>query len=304
MEIQHKWVYITRICRYCTQRKNGKAMTYMAQITSNNPACILFLIDQSASMADSFCARESNTSKADAVADAINNLLRNLTIKCAKGEGIRDYYEVGVIGYGSSVGSAFKGELAGQGFVPISQVANNPFRVEERIKKIDDGAGGLVDQKVRFPVWFESSAGGGRPMCQALNLARGSLTDWLNQHPSSFPPIVINITDGESNDGDPTSEAEAIRDLSSDDGNVLLFNLHLSSQHTKSVEFPDSVENLTDKNAKRLFRMSSLLPDFLQDFYRQEDYSVSKKTRGFVFNADIFSVIRFLDIGTRPSSVK
>ena len=115
---------------------------------------------------------------------------------------------------------------------------------------------------------------------------------------------MINITDGESNDGDPTSEAEAIRDLSSDDGNVLLFNLYLSSQHTKPVEFPDSVENLTDKNAKILFRMSSLLPDFLQDFYRQEDYSVSKKTRGFVFNADIFSVIRFLDIGTRPSSVK
>ena len=151
-------------------------MSYTAGISRTNPSCFLFLIDQSGSMADKFGAGESSKSKADAVADAINNLLRNLTIKCAKGEGIRDYYEVGVIGYGSSVGSAFKGELAGQGFVPISQVANNPFRVEERIKKIDDGAGGLVDQKVRFPVWFESSAGGGRPMCQALNLARGSLT--------------------------------------------------------------------------------------------------------------------------------
>jgi hypothetical protein len=282
----------------------GILMSYTAEISRSNPSCFLFLIDQSGSMADSFGAGESSKSKADAVADAINNLLRNLTIKCAKGEGIRDYYEVGVIGYGSSVGSAFKGELDGQGFVPISQVANNPFRIEERIKKIDDGAGGLVDQKVRFPVWFESSAGGGTPMCQALNLARGSLTDWLNRHPSSFPPIVINITDGESTDGDPTSEAEAIRDLSSDDGNILLFNLHLSSQRTKPVEFPDSVEALPDQYAKLLFSLSSLLPPYMQDFARQENYSVSERTRGFVFNADIVSVIRFLDIGTRPSNLR
>ena len=153
-------------------------------------------------------------------------------------------------------------------------------------------------------MWFESSADGGTPMCQALNLARGSLTDWLNQHPSSFPPIVINITDGESNDGDPTSEAEAIRYLSSDDGNVLLFNLHLSSQRTKPVEFPDSVETLPDEYAKLLFSSSSLLPSYMQDFARQENYSVSERTRGFVFNADIVSVIRFLDIGTRPSNLR
>jgi hypothetical protein len=281
-------------------------MSYTTQITRNNPACILFLLDQSSSMSEILDPEKSSKSKADALADAINSILRSLTIKCAKVDGIRDYYEVGVIGYGSSVGSAFKGELAGQDFIPISQIAKNPFCVEERIRKIDDGAGGLVDQKVRFPVWIESSAGGGKPMRQALNLARESLIDWLNQHPSSFPPIVINITDGESNDDDPTNAAGAIRDLSSDDGNVLLFNLHISSQRTKLVEFPDSLENLTDKNAKHLFKISSLLPDSLQDFYRQEDYSVSKKTRGFISTADTISVIQFLDIiiATRPSNIK
>jgi len=287
-------------------------MPYTSEISRTNPSCFLFLIDQSGSMSDPFGAGESigaeeprkPKSKADAVADAINNLLRNLTIKCAKSEGIRDYYEVGVIGYGSSVGTAFKGELAGQGFIPISKIANNPFQIEERIKRIDDGAGGLVDQKVRFPVWFESAAGGGTPMCKALNLAKVSLTEWLNQHPSSFPPIVINITDGESGDGDPTSEAEAIKALSNDDGNVLLFNLHLSSERAKPVKFPDSVEALHDKYANLLFRLSSLLPTYMQDFARQENYSVSERTRGFVFNADIVSVIQFLDIGTRPSNLR
>jgi hypothetical protein len=31
---------------------------------------------------------------------------------------------------------------------------------------------------------------------------------------------------------------------------------------------------------------------------------VSDGMRGFVFNADIVSVIRFLDIGTRPSNLR
>ena len=84
-------------------------MTYSAEISRQNPSCFLFLIDQSGSMSDPFGAGGSSKSKADAVADAINRLLSNLVIKCAKSEGIRDYYDVGVLGYGANVGSAFSG---------------------------------------------------------------------------------------------------------------------------------------------------------------------------------------------------
>ena len=35
-----------------------------------------------------------------------------------------------------------------------------------------------------------------------------------------------------------------------------------------------------------------------------EGYPVTDGSRGFVFNADIVSVIRFLDIGTRPSNLR
>lgn len=117
-------------------------MPYSAEISRTNPSCFLFLIDQSGSMSDTF-GTETQKKKADGVADAINRLLQNLTIKCAKSEGVRDYYEVGVIGYGSSVGPAFSGALAGRNLVPISQVAVSPARVEERTKKVDDGAGVL-----------------------------------------------------------------------------------------------------------------------------------------------------------------
>jgi len=64
---------------------------------------------------------------------------------------------VGVLGYGSSVGPAFGGALSGKELASISEIANSPVRVEERAKKVDDGAGGLVDQKVRFPIWFDAT---------------------------------------------------------------------------------------------------------------------------------------------------
>jgi hypothetical protein len=91
-------------------------------------------------------SRTSGRKKADALADAINHLLQNLVIRCAKEEGIRDYFSIGVIGYGNKVGPAFAGSLAGREIVPISDVGNMPARVEERIKKSDDVAGGILEQ--------------------------------------------------------------------------------------------------------------------------------------------------------------
>jgi hypothetical protein len=279
-------------------------MAYTAEISRTNPSCFLFLIDQSGSMDDPFAAGEPQRKKADGVADAINRLLQNLVIKCAKSEGVRDYYYAGVLGYGSSVGPAFAGSLSGRELTSISEIAEYPARVEERTKKVDDGAGGIVDQTVKFPIWFDAVARGGTPMCETLRRAETILSTWVTEHPDCFPPIVINITDGESTDGDPTPAAEAVRRVSSSDGETLLFNVHLSSHGASPIEFPDSEAGLPDKYAELLFRTSSLLPSYMQNVARQEGYKVSDGSRGFVFNADRVSVIRFLDIGTRPSNLR
>ena len=57
-------------------------MPYTAEISRTNPSCFLFLIDRSGSMEDKF--PDSGKAKAEGVADAINRLLQNLVIKCAK----------------------------------------------------------------------------------------------------------------------------------------------------------------------------------------------------------------------------
>src|SRR6516162_9726029 len=110
-------------------------MPYTAEISRANPSCFLFLIDQSRSMARPFGGQRGIV-KAQGVANAVNRVMQNLVLKCTKSDGIRDYFYVGVIGYGAKVGPAFSGGLAGQGLVRISDVADKPLRLEERSKKI------------------------------------------------------------------------------------------------------------------------------------------------------------------------
>lgn len=279
-------------------------MPYSAEISRTNPSCFVFLIDQSFSMEDSWGAGEGTRQKAEGVSDAINRLLQNLVIRCSKEEGIRDYYHVGVVGYGEKVGPALGGSLAGRAFVPISEIGDNPGKIETRTQKEDDGAGGILEREVQFPVWFEPVARGGTPMCQAFTQAQGVVKQFLAQYPDSFPPIVINITDGEATDGDPRNVAKVLCDMKSNDGNVLLFNLHVSTQTGAAVLYPDDPDGLADEFAKLLFSMSSELPDYMLSFAQQEGLPALPGSRGFVFNADMVSVINFLDIGTRPSNLR
>ena len=252
-----------------------------------------------------FPSEEGKKAKSEGLADAINRLLQNLVIKCAKSEGIRDYYEVGVLGYGGGgIGPAFGGHLAGKELVPVSMIGKNPIRVEERTRKMDDGAGGIITQKVKFPIWFEPKALGGTPMCEALDRAGNVLSKWILAHQKSFPPIVINITDGRPTDGNPVRAATDLMTLATNDGPVLLFNLLISSARMKPVEFPENDVQLNDEVARLLFGISSPLPEYMRKMLADEGVNSSLNSRGFVFNADLVSVICFLDIGTRPSNMR
>jgi hypothetical protein len=219
-------------------------------------------------MSDPF-GGEPGRSKAARLADAVNRLLFELTIRCTKDqtEGVRNYYDVGVIGYGGSggrVGSALQGNLIGRDLVPIQEVADNPARLEDRQRQVEDGTGGLVTETVRFPIWLDAVADNGTPMCAALEHACSTLEPWVGVHADAFPSIVINLTDGEATDGDPRPPAEALRQLATRDGNVLLFNAHLSSRPGAAILYPDSENNLPDDFARQLFQMSSPLPPHIQ----------------------------------------
>jgi hypothetical protein len=279
-------------------------MSYSAEISRSNPTCFIFVLDQSGSMTDLLGGGEVPLRKADFLADVANRTLHDLIIRCTKTEEIRNYYHVAVIGYGGAVVSAFTGPLAKRELVPIAEVADSPARIDTKSKKIPDGAGGLVEQQVKFPIWVDPQGNGGTPMCEALNQVKTMLTAWLAEHPFSFPPTVLHITDGESTDGDPTAIGQTITSLSSTDGNVLVYNCHISSQRAPKIEFPAVADTLPNDYARTLFKMSSILPEQFRKTASQIGVSVQEGSRGFVFNADATALVQFFDIGTRPSDLR
>ena len=280
-------------------------MPYSAEISRRQPSCFLFLVDQSGSMAESFGATPHEAiQKAQAVTDAVNRLLDSLGQRCVKVNEISAYFDVCVIGYSSEVASAFEGILEGKFLAPISKIYENPNELEKRIQRIPDGMGGAIEVFNDFPVWFKPAAGGGTAMRSVFDLSRTILQEWIERHPHSYPPTVINITDGESTDGDPTEEAQLLKQLRTSDGAVVLYNIHLSSESTQAIAFPNTPEVLTDHYAKRMFELSSMLPRAAQRAAEKEGYKVSIDSRAFMFNADPVKLIQFLEIGTRTENLR
>lgn len=281
-------------------------MPYTAEISRSNPSCFLFVIDQSGSMSDSYA--DNGMSKADALAGVINNMLQGLVLKCAKGDsdnpmGIRNYFHVGVIGYGGNgVALSLNGKNHNQGLLSISDIGNNPMKIEERAKKVPDGAGGLVETTVKFPIWFDPIATGGTPMKAAFVKANEIISDWLQQNPNCFPPVVIHITDGESTDGSPLEEMNRLKQLASTDGNVVLFNLHTHARSPISITFPGSEVALPDQYAEMLFEGSSVLPDlFKKVAFNDYGMKLQNDAKAFLLNGAYEVIIMALEIGTRAS---
>ena len=277
-------------------------MPYQAEISRVNPTAFVFLIDQSGSMADSFRQGEIRLPKAQALADTLNNLLNELNMRCSKDGGVYEYYALTLIGYGGVAGPAWSGALAGRFEVPITEVSAIPARIEQREKTLSDGAGGLVKESVFFPIWIEPVASGGTPMCAALNLARDHLAGWIAQHPTAYPPIIFNITDGMSTDGDPSALAAALRDLGTNDGKVLMANIHLSATSPFPVRYPASADDLppNDPYARLLWEMSSpLLPQWVEQLTDLTGLELTQDNRCFVFNAGLEDMIQLLEIGTK-----
>ncbi len=257
-------------------------MAYTAEISQANPTCFLFLVDQSGSMRRRFGPR-ANCTKAEGLADTINRLISTLVSRCEQGEYIVNRYFLGLIGYGDEAELGFPVDgLAGEVLQPVSEVGCKPLRSGEA-----------------YDVWLEPKAEGKTRMCMALQAAGEAVAGFIAQHPACYPPIVINISDGAATDGDPAPVAMALRQTASQDGNVLLLNVHISDSVQGPVLFPADERLLPDDFARALFRISSPLPVTMIQAAQGQEIPIVEGARGFAFNADLASLVGFLDIGTR-----
>lgn len=288
-------------------------MAYTAEISRAAPVAFVFLLDQSASMQDRFGGSDARgdaaPSKAVVLAETVNRLLQALVLRCAKEDGVRDYFHVGVIGYGERLQPLLvpaDDQPSVGGLVPLSHLAERPLRLDTRVRRVPDGQGGYAEQRRRIPVWFDPHARGGTPMCEALALATDAVRTWGDAFPHAFPPVVLNVTDGEATDGDPLRAALRLRSYGTDDGEALLFNVHLSDSDAAPVAFPSSLAELPrgEPFARALYEMSSTLPFSMRGAAEAEGLRPTPDTRGFVYNADPAALVRLLEIGTRPAPLR
>jgi hypothetical protein len=284
---------------------------YEQTFSRTNPGCIVFLLDRSDSMKRDWGG--SRGTLAQGAARALNKVLLDLCVKSTKevGGSARHYFDVGVFGYGAcpvaggeGVESAFGGALAGQPIVPIPQLFDNPLAViEEQPESSVDAVPGA-----RVPIWVEPVFGYRTPMCQAIAVAGGHVFDWAAAHPHSFPPIVINITDGLVTDDpfDGTGLAEwagRLTSIGTSDGNALLLNIFLSADGAPEVVFPVTPAGLPQPGPQ-LFDISSPLPKPMVANARASLVNVPDGARGLVFNAGLATLVKFLEIGTRVADIR
>ncbi len=281
-------------------------MSYQREMSRDHKGCVLFLLDQSYSMVEPLGG--SGQRKCDQLAQAVNAWLHNMAIRAAGDSGIRDWLDIGVIGYRTDdkaqpiIEPVLQGPLAGRKLVSITDIGNQPARIETVTQRIEDEeTGEIIEAPLDNPVWIDPIAEGSTPMCHVLHEAHQLISAWIAEHPDSFPPMVVHITAGESQDSDPRPYAEALRSLATSDGNLLLFNCHLSMEASTPFAFPSPGVQFPDSLAETLFEMSSELPPPFYQSALAEGMTLQSGARGMAFNADMVVLVKFLDMGTRPA---
>ena len=271
--------------------------TYTMEVSREFRGAMVFLVDQSASMGNKW----KGGTRAEKVADVLNESFYELILASTRasnnsqGAEVRPYFEVAVIGYGDQVQSMLEGTTLSNPFKTLTELADIPRLVSVR------GANGLVEEKV---VWFDPVHGGKTAMCEAMQAAKTVLERWTKEHPSSHPPIVFNITDGEQTDGDD----EKLRDVANELKSVrtvdatLLVNAHISGSGDLGIFCPKVVAD--GGRSQLMFEIASELPiPMVSEAKRLGHQKVEKGSKAYVFNGAPEQLGALINIGTPGTEV-
>ena len=293
---------------------------YTKKIDRNHPGAIVLLLDQSSSMKMPWdnlndederlqmllslvddielIAPSDPRTRSNRLAELANDFIREVVLSSTFNDEVRPYFHIAVFGYGGDdeVESLLDGTSVSDPFIVLDKI-----QAPESHEQVDES--GRLRRK---PQWIKPKAWGSTPMFGALELARDALSDWVDDHPESFPPIVFNITDGEPSDIkiDEADEflrfvslCDEIREISTEDGGTLLFSALISDTDMTSQEYP-SISPGDDLASKLLFEISSVMPDNLRLNAKSIGLRIDEDGRCFIFKADPENVMGMLNIGT------
>lgn len=259
--------------------------TYQQKINTDHPGLIVILLDQSSSMSDTVPHETGSRTKSEIAADAVNRLIYAIVRRSSRGgTGVVKRCYVGVIGYG-----AITGPMVGGWTTELNDM------------------GGLQSDSHGLKRYVQAVHKGSTPMFDAFAKALPLAQDWIAEHEDSFPPIVINITDGEPDDmqvapkdGSRTrGAAEKVAQLGTRDGKLLLFNIHIGSRNATELILPtqSQIQSLNDDYAAFLFSISSEIPETMRRSALDAGFTPGETARGMAFNA-ADKLVQFLDWGS------
>lgn len=283
---------------------------YTAQITRSTPTAFIFLVDHSVSMKRETVLHGETMTMAEAVAMIVNQQINELVLRCIKNNEVRHYYDIAVIGYGTEAYSGWHGELAGRDFVSPQELLDHPYK-KIKVKEEKKTRKGMVMKEVEKVQWMEARHDGSwTHMHEAFGRAKDLLEAWMEKHQNQdcYPPTVINITDGEFNGTTKENMLQLSNELKSmftNDGNVILFNIHITDTTENSIVFPlDKDEVKDDRFSTCLFEMSSLLPTRYNSDIAKVKSGGDEMSRhsAMAVNADMSMLIQLMDIGT-PTNI-
>lgn len=277
---------------------------YTQEITRKHRTAFVIAIDRSASMQEMTRMGRRRITKAQAVTLIASSLMQEFIDRCRRTDSLRNYYDIAIVGYGDDSVEMLLGD---EGFVAINRLAERqatPHKISFEIWG-EGGCRETVEQEV--PLWFEPKAAGNTPLYEALVKIKDIVHQWCceEQNAESFPPIIINITDGEFSDccpNDLRDIAASIRHECTHDGEVLLLNIHLSHNNDlRSLIFP-TTEELVGADAATRFvaELSSTMPRIFHPAIAElkgKEHKAPYKAMGY--NANIVELISILNIGSR-----
>ena len=309
---------------------------YTQRLCRQYPGLFVVLLDQSASMSQEVetttmplmrgipqTGKNGKYTKSDIATAVINNIIYTIMNRAGIDEFSnqpKHYVYLCVLGYHESVVPLITrdenrslepitiAELSKRG--PIGMIP-----VEESVQ----GSIGIVSRRYNKPYWINvKDVGRSTNMAAAFEFAKAVVERWLSSpaelispkmgkqasREESFPPVIINVTDAQVNDGkNPLGVVKAIQSSGTNDGKCLVFNCHFTTERVQPVLFPGNRSEVShlDSNhlAELMFDMSSPIPATMISGARKLLLRpVSPTARGYVYNANPQALIEFLQWGT------
>jgi hypothetical protein len=260
---------------------------------------ILFLLDESAGMgvvaggmtADGTPSKKTN---AERVAVAINNALKKLS------EGPE--CEIALIGYREKDGEIdisprWGSALQGRTFVNSNELIS-AADVQSRKKMIPQSGGGLTEETVEIPIWYECVPNGKSPQVAAFKKCDDLLKEECAEAKADSI-LLLHVFSGSSSDGTPQNVIMEMTRKNQDSSEAIVRVgqcLVASKSDHITTAYPSKAVFMQSPEARNLFGRSSEIPSRLTACIEAAGGKVRSGAKLLIHNGKAVDVLRFLQL--------